>query len=90
MDAIGFVTPAPCVRLTPAQHYAYTSVLNIFGEDVKSNIFVMITFCDNHEPLAIAAIQEAQIPCCLLLKFNNSSLYAPTVDDSGNEDYFSS
>ena len=89
LDAIGFVTPAPCVRLTPAQHYAYTSVLNIFGEDVKSNIFVMITFCDNHEPLAIAAIQEAQIPCCLLLKFNNSSLYAPTVDDSGNEDYFS-
>ena len=90
LDAIGFVTPAPCVRLTPAQHYTYTSVLNIFGEDVKSSIFAMITFCDNHEPLAIAAIEEAQIPCSLFLKFNNSSLYAPTVDDSGNEDYFSS
>jgi GTP-binding protein EngB required for normal cell division len=89
LDAIGFVTPAPCVRLTHAQHYVYTSVLDIFGKDVKNNIFAMITFCDNHKPLAIAAIQEAQIPCSMFLKFNNSSLYAPTVDDSGNEDYFS-
>ena len=89
LDAIGFVTQAPCVRLTPAQHYVYTSVLDIFGKDVKSNIFAMITFCDNHEPLAIAAIQEAQIPCSQFLKFNNSSLYAPTVDDSSDEDYFS-
>ena len=86
LDAIGFVTPAPCVRLTPAQHYVYTLVLDIFGNDVKSNIFAMITFCDNHEPLAIAAIQEAQIPCSQFLKFNNSSLYAPAVEDSSDED----
>ena len=46
----------------------------------------MITFCDITEPLAIAAIQGAQIPCNVFLKFNNSALYA---DVSGNEDYFS-
>ena len=71
LDAIAFVTPAPCVRLTPAQHYVYASVLDTFGKDVENNIFAMITFCDNHEPLAIAAIQEAQIPCSQFLKFNN-------------------
>lgn len=88
LDAIGFVTPAPCVRLTHAQRYVYSSVLDIFGEDVKNNIFAMITFCDVHEPLAKAAIQGAEIPCTEFFNFNNSSLYAPTTDESGNEDYF--
>lgn len=88
LDAIGFITPAPCMQLTHAQHYAYSSVLDIFCNDIR-NIFTMITFCDVHEPLAIAAIKGAQIPCSVFLKFNNSSLYASTVDDSGSEDYFS-
>ena len=91
LDAVGFVTQAPCVRMTHAQNYVHSSVLEIFGKDIKNNIIAMITFCDANEPLAIAAIRNAQIPCNAFLKFNNSALYALAADNGGesNEDYFS-
>ena len=83
MNAIAVVTQAALARLTPTQKYIFDSILAIFGKDIASNIFMMVTFADGGVPPVLAAIKAANIPSCELFKFNNSSLRARPNDTFG-------
>ena len=85
LDGIGFVANATLGRLTPTQRYIFDSVLSVFGNDVKDNIFIMITFADGAKPPVIGAIDEAGIPYKEKFKFNNSALYAPPSTNKVDE-----
>ena len=84
LDVIGFVTQAGLARLGPTQKYIFDSILAIFGKDIASNIFTMVTFADGGVPPVLAAIKAApNIPFFDAFKFNNSSLYAKPKDNFG-------
>ncbi|XP_071164338.1 uncharacterized protein [Mytilus edulis] len=76
LDAVCFVTQAPLGKLTPPQRYIFDQILSVFGQDIKSNIFVLITFADANEPPVRAALKAANVPYQKSYKFNNSALYA--------------
>ena len=63
MDAVGFVVQSNLARLTESQKYIFNSVLEIFGKDVEENVHFLLTFSDGTEPLVLAAIKEAKLPC---------------------------
>ena len=75
LDGIGFVTQGGLARLTPTQLYIFDSIFSIFGNDMKNNIFTMVTFADSADPPVIEAIKEAGIPYTDYFQFNNSALY---------------
>ena len=75
LDAIGFVAQASLARLTPTQRYIFDSILSVFGKNVGSNIFMMITFADGKKPPVVDAIKAANIPYRKFFKFNNSAIY---------------
>ena len=41
-----FVAQSSNARLTQNQKYTFSSVLDLFGEDIKENFIAMLTFCD--------------------------------------------
>ena len=75
LDAVWFVVQAPMCRLSPTQRYIFDSILSIFGNDIKENIFILITFADGQRPPVLDAIQEAEIPSQEKFIFNNSALF---------------
>ena len=58
----------------------------IFGKDVADNIFMMVTFADGQTPPVMAAIKDAEFPCCNFYKFNNSALFASNDVEDDDED----
>ena len=69
------------------QLYVFNSILNIFGRDVKDNIFVIITFCDAEKPVVLSALKEAHIPYTGKgFKFNNSALFAQKESSNTEDD----
>ena len=86
LDAIGFVVQNSVNRLTHTQKYIFDSIFSIFGKNISSNIFSMITFADGQKPPALKAIEEANVPSRTHFKFNNSALYAANTSKDGDED----
>ncbi|CAF2743275.1 unnamed protein product [Rotaria sp. Silwood2] len=86
LDAIGFVIQNSVNRLTPTQKYIFESILSIFGNDVSSNMFSIITFADGQVPPVLKAIEEVNVPSIKHFKFNNSALFAKNKvnDDEEN------
>lgn len=82
LDAVWFVTQAPMCRLSPTQRYIFDSILAVFGKDIKSNIFVLVTFADGKPPPVFDALREAEVPYERGFTFNNSALY---VNPSNNQ-----
>ncbi|MEK0194028.1 GTPase [Microcoleus anatoxicus] len=76
LDGIGFVVQNSQSRLTPTQKYIFDSILSIFGNDVASNIFIMVTFADAEYPPVMAAIKEDNISHSQFFQFNNSAVFA--------------
>ncbi|XP_045024258.1 uncharacterized protein LOC116936081 isoform X2 [Daphnia magna] len=83
LEAVCFVVQSSLVRLTPSQQYIFDQILSIFGENVKDNIRIMVTFADNDLPPVLDAVKEAKIPSPidpitklpLHHKFNNSIFF---------------
>lgn len=85
LNAICFVAQSSNARLTANQKYIFTSVLELFGEDVKENFIAMLTFCDGGIPQVVASLED---PNCVFstviphinkpwfYKFNNSAIFA--------------
>lgn len=46
INAIYFVAQSSNIRLTAKQRYIFTSILDLFVNDVKENFVAMLTFCD--------------------------------------------
>jgi hypothetical protein len=65
--------------------------LDLFGRDIKDNIFMLITFiADGQKPPVITALEEAETPYTQAFKFNNSALFAQhaAANDSDDGDSF--
>ena len=76
LDAVCFVVQAPLARLTPPQQYIFDAILALFGQDIASNIFMLITFADGNDPPVLGALKAANVPYKRSYKFNNSALFA--------------
>ena len=93
IDAVCFVIRGPQARLEATQKYVFNKVLEVFGKDIKDNIFILFTFADSQKPPALAAIKEAKIPYKKYFKLNNAGFFdIPTADgddtktNSGEDD----
>lgn len=82
IDGVCFVTQSPLARLTPTQNYIFDSILSMFGKDIESNIFVLITFADGKTPPVLDALKKANVPMNSSFKFNNSALFEPNTEQS--------
>ena len=86
VDVVGIVAAASQARLTASQVYIFDSVLSIFGQDIKDNISLLVTFDDGQgNPAVMSAVQEAKVPCLkdangqpVIHRFNNSGLMPPS------------
>jgi len=62
LNAVCFVTKSSNNRLTHSQRYILSSILDLFGEDVKEIFVFMLTFCDGGKPNIIEPLQEENCP----------------------------
>lgn len=82
IDCVGFVTQSSLPRLTPPQQYVFDAILSIFGKDIASNIFLMITFATINDPAVLSAIKAAEIPFRDFYTFENGALYIEKSENS--------
>ncbi|EFX64710.1 hypothetical protein DAPPUDRAFT_304271 [Daphnia pulex] len=100
LEAVCLVVRSSLSRLTSTEKYIFDSILSIFGQDIKDNIRLMVTFSDNAEPPVLEAIKIENIPCpidpatgeILYHKFNNSVFFETNKSDRDrnrlNQTYF--
>ena len=91
INAVCFITKASTTRLTSSQKYVFDSVLNLFGNDIKENFVIMITFCDGAEPQIIKVLQSDESIFKDIInysekdewyyQFNNSAFFNPKIDE---------
>ena len=81
VHGIGFLTQASLVRLTQTQRYIFDSMLAIFGNDVKKNIFILATFDDGGKSQIKQSISDAGIPTDKFYTFNNGTLFQQQKSD---------
>ena len=95
LEAVCFVVQSSLPRLTATQQYIFDSILSIFGQDIKENIRLMVTFSDNAEPPVLGAVKEAGIPSPmdpttglpLHHKFNSSIFFATNKGDRQSNEF---
>lgn len=97
LNAICFVAQSSNVRLTTNQKYILTSVLDLFGDDVKENFIAIFTFCDGGIPQVVASLED---PDCVFstviphinkpwfYKFNNSAIFSSNREDEFTKMFF--
>ncbi|XP_059350252.1 uncharacterized protein LOC132087730 [Daphnia carinata] len=100
LEAVCFVVQSSLARLTPTQQYIFDQILSIFGENIKNNIRLMVTFADNDLPPVLDAVKQARIPLpkdpttgqILHNKFNSSIFFASNQNEiqanEFNRNYF--
>ena len=93
INAICLVLKSGTIGLTHYQHYFFTSIFDLFGENTKDIFFAMITFCDGVKPQVLNSLTETS---CLFskivknrsndwyFKFNNSAIFEKNVEDFFN------
>ena len=91
LNAVCFVTKSSNNRLTHSQRYILSSILDLFGEDVKEIFVFMLTFCDGGRPNIIEPLQEENCPFSKVIsllknqtwyyKFNNSAIFEDNRED---------
>lgn len=83
LDAIIIVVPMADTRLTNEQKMLFSSIVNLFGNDVKHNIFIAMTKDDGGEATCLHLLKACGIPCDKSFKFNNSNVFTkktPEID----------
>lgn len=97
LNAICFVAQSSNARLTANQKYIFTSVLDLFGEDVKENFIAMLTFCDGGIPQVVASLEDSHCVFSTVIphiskpwfyKFNNSAIFASDREDEFTKMFF--
>ena len=95
LDAVCFVVQSSLPRLTATQQYIFDSILSIFGQDIKDNIRLMVTFADNEIPPVLEAVKAVGIPSPmdpftglpLHHKFNNSIFFSSNKNDYQTDEF---
>ena len=91
MKLIGFVISGNQTRLTDAIKIIFSTVLSLFGYDIKDNFLFLLTNCDVKEPSIIDCIKNSNFSQILpelanpwYFKFNNSYLFETNQKDFWN------
>ncbi|XP_046463224.1 uncharacterized protein LOC124209324 [Daphnia pulex] len=95
LEAVCFVVQSSDVRLTAPLQYIFDSILSIFGQDIKDNIRLMVTFADAASPPVLGAVKEAGIPSPmdpftglpLHHKFNNLIFFTSNKGDRQTNEF---
>ena len=91
LNAVCFVTKSSNNRLSHSQKYILSSILDLFGRDVKDIFIFMLTFCDGGKPNVVEALKDKDSPFSQIIdiykdsswyyKFNNSAIFEGTEND---------
>ena len=91
LNAVCFVTKSSNNRLSHSQKYILSSILDLFGKDVKDIFIFMLTFCDGGKPNVVEALKDKDSPFNQIIdrykdsswyyKFNNSAIFEGTEND---------
>lgn len=97
ITCICFVAQSCNARLSANQKYIFNCILDLFGDDVKSNFTCMLTFCDGAKPVIIDSLQSKEfmfheiipyIESPWFYKFNNSGIFEKDIDNEFNKSFF--
>ena len=97
ITSICFVAQSCNARLSANQKYIFNCILDLFGDDVKSNFICMLTFCDGAKPVILDSLQSKQfmfheiipyIETPWFYKFNNSGIFEKDIDNEFNLSFF--
>lgn len=97
MTCICFVAQSCNARLSANQKYIFNCILDLFGDDVKSNFTCMLTFCDGAKPVIIDSLQSQEFMFHEIIpyiedpwyyKFNNSGIFEKDLSNKFNRSFF--
>jgi GTPase SAR1 family protein len=77
INGLCIVLKAGTTRLTPTEKYVLKSVLDTFGNDLRDNLNLTLTFSDGSSPTAAGVVRSfgVDVDRERVFIFNNSSLY---------------
>ena len=82
INIICFVVKSSDTRLTSHQNYIFSSVISLFGNDIKKNFITLFTFYDGSKPSAIITLENSTFKDVIssidnpwYLNFNNKLYY---------------
>ena len=61
VDMVGFVVDSTVPELSSLQLYIYSSLIEIFGNDIKVNINFLLTSADNEDPILWSDVVDNQL-----------------------------
>lgn len=77
LDAILIVLPLSTRRITPGQTHIFSSILDMFGDDIADNIFATLTYDDfGEEQTCLSVLREAGVPFKDHFRFNNANIFS--------------
>ena len=97
ITCICFVAQSCNARLSLNQKYIFNCILDLFGDDVKSNFICMLTFCDGAKPVILDSLQSKEFMFHEIIpfiekpwfyKFNNSGIFEKDVENEFNLSFF--
>lgn len=94
IHAVCFVAASSDSRPTITQRYIIDSVLSTFGENVKDNFRLLVTFADSANPPVVETYKAAHFPvtsksvAMTYHKFNNSILFSSNHKQEENDSSF--
>ena len=97
ITCICFVAQSSNARLSANQKYIFNCILDLFGDDVKSNFTCMLTFCDGAKPVIIDSLESKEFMFHEIIpyienpwyyKFNNSGIFEKDLGNEFNKSFF--
>ena len=88
LNAVAFVVGGSDRRLTGAQKYIFTTMLDIFGKNIQKSIMIVATHAVEKEIAAKDALEMANVPTNqhLMFSVDNVALYAQNKQLGNEED----
>ncbi|CAL4148769.1 unnamed protein product, partial [Meganyctiphanes norvegica] len=85
VDAICFLIKESNTRITHAQKYIINGLFSMFGNDIKNNIYAVVSYSDGSETHAPNLLQTSGLNYSLAIKFNSDGFYNDQEITSGSQ-----
>ena len=91
LDAIVFMAKASNERFHPLQEHVLSSFLELFGNDIKDNIYVLCSHGTHKKPQIISALRAANFSFKTYFQFDHAAIFdhiqEPEEEQDGLEGY---
>lgn len=97
LNAVCFVAQANSTRLTENQKNIFSSIIDLFGDEIKENFIATLTSCDGEMPKIVASLEEKNCIFSSIIphikkpwyyKFNNSAIFSSDRKDDFTQTFF--